>query len=478
MPQAIATPTEAPPPVEAPVPRVVREDANWQQVARFLAAHLTPGDRMLAPPEFHDLPGLGPCEERLLPGGGWHWLVLHKGWLTAADLPFCRELPRLAVPVLANAVFILWHRRPATGLTDIGRTPHARDFRRVLRQLGRQAGEPRGLAALPRAWSRRAGDWLARLRPLPALDMEPGPPKRSAEQRRRYAAPAFLAEPPADRRIRFLHATPSLVRPVSQLCTHAQFLEPDYARLRALLGLRTPLRLHRKEWEFCFILAAIEAAGLLRPGLRALGFGTGTEPLPAALAAHGLQVLATDAPPDLQVSSGWAEAGQYSSDVRPLHRPRLLPLAEFLQRVSHRPVDMNAIPADLRDFDLTWSACALEHLGSLQHGLDFIAGSLDCLKPGGLAVHTTEFNLSSNTLTMERPECSLFRKRDIEALFTRLTEAGHECWPLNLHPGEAELDRVIDLPPYLPGAEQPHLKLELSRYVATSIGLVVRKGGG
>jgi hypothetical protein len=64
-----------------------------------------------------------------------------------------------------------------------------------------------------------------------------------------------------------------------------------------------------------------------------------------------------------------------------------------------------------------------------------------------------------------------FRKRDIEALASRLIAAGHEVAPLNFHPGEAEIDTYIDLPPYA----LPHLKLLAADYVTTSIGLIVRK---
>ena len=55
---------------------------------------------------------------------------------------------------------------------------------------------------------------------------------------------------------------------------------------------------------------------------------------------------------------------------------------------------MNAVPDDLGRFDLVWSSCALEHLGTPQAGLDFIMRTLDLLEPGGLAVHTTELELT------------------------------------------------------------------------------------
>ena len=55
---------------------------------------------------------------------------------------------------------------------------------------------------------------------------------------------------------------------------------------------------------------------------------------------------------------------------------------------------MNAIPADLGRFDLIWSSCALEHLGSPKAGLEFVVRTLELLKPGGVSVHTTEIELT------------------------------------------------------------------------------------
>ena len=73
---------------------------------------------------------------------------------------------------------------------------------------------------------------------------------------------------------------------------------------------------------------------------------------------------------------------------------------------------------------------------------------------------------------METESLTLFRRRDIEALAARLTREGHEVWPLNLHPGQAEVDAVVDLPPF---GSDPHLKLLVARHVTTSIGIAVRK---
>jgi SAM-dependent methyltransferase len=285
----------------------------------------------------------------------------------------------------------------------------------------------------------------------------------------RYAAPLWLLAPPASPLIPWRLETPLLARPMSQLCTAGQFDEPDYAAWCAAIG-EAPRR-HRKQWEFCWILSVLRAADLIRPGLRMLGFGVGQEPLPSMLASHGVSVLATDAPPEVVDGMGWDSTGQHAAGLMQIHHPALLDEESFRARVAFRPVDMNAIPPDLRGFDACWSSCCLEHLGSLEHGLRFIENSLETLRPGGLAVHTTEFNLSSNESTLETPGISFFRRRDVEAVLERLAVQGHVIWPLNLHPGHGTLDAHVDAPPYA----LPHLKIEAAGYVTTSIGLVVQK---
>jgi hypothetical protein len=95
------------------------------------------------------------------------------------------------------------------------------------------------------------------------------------------------------------------------------------------------------------------------------------------------------------------------------------------------------------------------------------------LKPGGIAVHTTEFNLSSNDATLESKELSIYRRRDIEDLIARLTRAGHRVAPIDWTSGEGFVENIADLPPYSPDG---HLRIRISDYDCTSIGLAIIKG--
>lgn len=265
-------------------------------------------------------------------------------------------------------------------------------------------------------------------------------------------------------------AEPTLTNPVSQACTQAQMNEPAYAWWCGQI-FEQPTT-HRKQWEFCYILQALARAGCIAPGLRGLGFGVGEEPLTALFASRGISILATDLEADRASDLGWVETAQHAASKQALNGRGICPQDTFDRLVEFRNLDMNAIDVDIRGFDFCWSACALEHLGSIRHGLDFIANSLDCLKPGGVAVHTTELNCVSDKETLDNDSTVLFRKRDILELARRLTMAGHEL-TLNFELGQLPLDRHVDVPPY---RHDSHLKLQIGKWVTTSFGVVIRKG--
>lgn len=263
---------------------------------------------------------------------------------------------------------------------------------------------------------------------------------------------------------------PQLQQPVSQLCTQSQFDEPHY--LAWCEAWRQPRIYKRKQWEFVYIWRVLQAHGLLSPGRMGIGFGVGKEPLAAMLAAYEVNVLATDMPGGEQA---WGVSNQHAAGVSQLRHEGICTREKLREHVLFRGVDMNAIPADLRQgqFDFAWSASALDHLGTLERGLDFIRASLECVKPGGVVVHTTEYNVSSESKTMEQGPVVLYRERDIRAFASEMQAAGHRM-TLNLARGDGPHDRFVDRPPY----QSPiHLRMEIGGHITTSIGLTVTKGG-
>ena len=263
---------------------------------------------------------------------------------------------------------------------------------------------------------------------------------------------------------------PSLTSPVSQACTQSQMHEPLYAYWCEQIG-ETP-RFHRKQWEFCYIIQSLFVNGMLASGRQGLGFGVGHEPLSALFASRGARILGTDLEPIRAQQDGWVDTDQHAASKQAMNMRGLCDADRFNAQVDFRFMDMNRIDPDLTgQFDFCWSACAFEHLGSIAKGLDFVMASVDCLKPGGVAVHTTELNCYSNSKTIDNEPTVLFRKRDFLELHKRLEANGCRV-AFNFNLGQQPLDSHVDVPPYHADA---HLKLRIGQWTSTSFGVLVQK---
>lgn len=262
---------------------------------------------------------------------------------------------------------------------------------------------------------------------------------------------------------------------LSQLCRHSTLYSENFANWIDALGIE--MRSHRKLWELGYILQALHENSMIGPGRRGLAFAVGQERVPSLLAARGCSILATDLADDDERNEAWAKTGQWSGSALDLHFPELCDQEIFRKRVRFRSVDMNRIPVDLQDFDFAWSTCSFEHCGSIELGIRFLENQMACLRPGGIAVHTTEFNLTSNDDTWTSGGTSIYRLCDIVEIADRLTSQGHKIRPLDLRTGAHQLDQFVDTP-----SEQPpyytanrHLRLALGPFACTSIGLIIEK---
>ncbi|UBU62135.1 class I SAM-dependent methyltransferase [Acidithiobacillus ferrooxidans] len=256
----------------------------------------------------------------------------------------------------------------------------------------------------------------------------------------------------------------------SMLCTKRTLLSDEFQYWVKLF--RTSGKLRRKEWEFCFIAQALREHGVLVPGKAGLGFGVGEEPLSSGFASFGSSIVATDLHTQESAAAGWVNASQHADNKNKLNNRGICGAQEFESLVEFEFANMNDIPERYRErFDFVWSSCALEHLGSIDKGVKFILDSVNCLKPGGIAVHTTEFNVSSNLETIETGPTVLFRRKDIEQIIEKVINLGCHI-RMGWDYGDQPEDYHVDIPPY---SRDPHLKLRIAKYTVTSIGLVIIK---
>lgn len=251
-------------------------------------------------------------------------------------------------------------------------------------------------------------------------------------------------------------------------CGQAQLQSPKFQAWAVRMG-EEPMRFHRKIWEYCFIAQALYERGMLRPGSRGIGFGVGQEPLTALFASLGCEILATDLVTDEAQQIGWVETAQHADSLEALNSRGICSPELFRERVSFRFVDMRNLPDDLGTFDFVWSSCSLEHLGTIALGEEFIHQSLKYLRPGGVSVHTTEYNVVSNIFTRTRGWVVFYRRKDLRRIANMLHRRGYRI-DLDFTNGNLPHDHYVDFPPY---KQEVHLKLWHTFYIITSFGLII-----
>jgi len=273
------------------------------------------------------------------------------------------------------------------------------------------------------------------------------------------------------------------IHPLGWKATTQADLESDWAAYW-LNQLKVGFIYHRKLWESVYFLQSLHNHGLLRPDVRGLGFGCGEEPFPSYFASRGMRTTVTDQAPDAAASQGWAKTNEYASSLERCHVAHLVDRDAFFRLTDLQYVDMNAIPSTLRDYDFCWSICALEHLGSIEKGLTFIENSLDTLRPGGVAVHTTEFAFFDDERVIDNWACVYYKRRHFIDLAERLRKRGYVVPDIDFRLGDGPMDRFIDLPPYAHQVsesvrslfpDQAHLKLANDGFASTCFGMVIVK---
>jgi SAM-dependent methyltransferase len=232
--------------------------------------------------------------------------------------------------------------------------------------------------------------------------------------------------------------------------------------------------LHRKIWEWTIISQALDERDMLRAGRRGIGFAVGTEPLASLFASRGASVDATDIASG-DVAEAWAVSNEHAGSLEALFHSNIVERKVFDEKVSFFNADMNNLsPLPNDTYDFVWSSCAMEHLGSLQHGLDFVENAMRLLKVGGVAVHTTEINVADLDDTLKDGPAVIYRERDIRKLDGMLRKKYCHLAPMDFDPGHEPEDILYDSTPW--GEKgHPHIKLELGGFITTSSVLICRR---
>jgi hypothetical protein len=253
----------------------------------------------------------------------------------------------------------------------------------------------------------------------------------------------------------------------SRVCRQAD-LSMDSFRYWCAKMRHAPM-MHRKYWEWFFITQSLWERDFLKEGSRGVGFNNGNEPLVALFASLGCKIVSAD----LNGRETSDTAMTQEADLRTLNEHGICPPDLLSERVLSQTIDPDRGLQELSGpFDFYWSSTCLGHMGSIEAGIDFMRRAMSVLKPGGMAIFTTDCNLSAGEDTLENDTLCLFRQSDLERLATRLSAEGHMVTSIDWRDTTGSADAFIDQPPY---GMDPHLKLQIMQYVVTSFGLSVIK---
>jgi SAM-dependent methyltransferase len=195
--------------------------------------------------------------------------------------------------------------------------------------------------------------------------------------------------------------------------------------------------IHRKDWEWALGIIAMRRFGKLNEKSTAIGVGSGTEPVPFYLANKVKHVYATDL---YGQNDGWKRAAP--SDF-PENPKKYAPFPYKEDALTVLRMDGTKLEFPSESFDIAFSFSSIEHFDS--GGKNNHSGALRSLKeiervlkPGGLAVITTEYIINDK----EHPE--FFNKRTIYSDLIDKLERLKLVEPLDLRITSKTLGTVID----------------------------------
>lgn len=248
--------------------------------------------------------------------------------------------------------------------------------------------------------------------------------------------------------------------PLNKVCRTADAANLLWRRGYDDLGFpATPSVFHRKIWEFNQTLYGLRKLRRLAPGASALGIGCGHEELMYFLANRICRVVATD------LYEGSYLGGESDADV--LEHPAKY--APFKYRENHLEVqrmDGLALSFAAGAFDFVFCLSSIEHFGRLEDKLQAMREMHRVLKPGGVAVVTTEVVLN------RLGRGSQYFQR--ETLAAMIREAGFALeGPLDLRVESEHAGRPLALP--MDTFVSPHVVLRNFHTIYTSVSLFLIK---
>lgn len=265
--------------------------------------------------------------------------------------------------------------------------------------------------------------------------------------------------------------------PTKAVSNSPAFSEPWFERWRITLGYNKG-EYKRKIWELCWAMEILSNVGHTGggnfSGKSGISFGCGLERIGPHLAGLGANMLFTDVAVNKTIEEHWLKTGQHCGGDLSKMEVSASTAGDWAERSEFQYYNMlDPIPKEwIGAFDFCYSMNSVDHIGSICQAQEFIIRSMKVLRPGGVAVYTSELALDGPEDAMCFGYTSFFRMRDIRHLVYALNWAGNKT--LNLNYGHDWSKETIDREPFSdPRAN--HILISIAGCLVTSFGIVAIK---
>jgi SAM-dependent methyltransferase len=237
------------------------------------------------------------------------------------------------------------------------------------------------------------------------------------------------------KRISPYHINPNDEPKLNRLCYVEDWKNQEIRETLSQLQKLNPQGfIHRKDWEWALGIVAMRRFGKLNKDSKAIGVGSGTEPIPFYLSNNINHVYVTDL---YEKTEGWEKAAP--SDF-PENPKKYAPFPYNEDALTVLRMDGTKLEFPSENFDIAFSFSSIEHFGGKNHSgaLRSLKEIERVLKRGGIAVIATEYIINNK----EHPE--FFNERTIYSDLINKLEKLKLVEPLDLRITANTLDTVID----------------------------------
>ena len=221
---------------------------------------------------------------------------------------------------------------------------------------------------------------------------------------------------------------------------------------------------HRKIWEYVQIIYCLKKLKFLTPQSICLAIGAGREPILYYLTYKVKKVYGID------LYEGVFFGGEDESDI-PTSVGKYAPFPYVEDKLILTRMDALDLKFPDNYFDFVFSASSIEHFGNKRRILRAIKEMYRVLKPGGVAVITTELKLNRFATTL--PGVRLFRLEEFLKIGEKTGFIIQNNFDLRIE--KEYFENWIKLPEEI--HKRPHVILRFFNSIFTSINVVFSKQG-